>query len=300
MRWNSTRNNHARKTIVLFGSARKSRAAKFPTCADSRVSVAGLGIIFRRLRFTRRPAKRLVEKAQLPRTSEEFSFASTNGKIYLFGGNPSGDRQAPPGLVRKDDPAADRWTQKKNTPLPAHHLAAVGYTGKIYLFGGAIQPQPGGPNQFPANNAWEYDPVADSWKALAPMPTARMAPVAAEVDGKIYVIGGASVHPGAKLVSLGPKVPHQSLNTNEVYDPVTNTWQTRMTMPTPRNHAAAGVVNGKIYVIGGRLASAFASAGSNTDVVEVYDPAANTGAPRACACPPRAVAWPSPRSATAS
>ena len=145
------------------------------------------------------------KKAPLPRTSEEFSFASTNGKIYLFGGNPSGDRRAPPGLVQEYDPAADRWTQKKNMPLPAHHLAAVGYTGKIYLFGGAIQPQPGGPNQFPANNAWEYDPVADSWKALAPMPTARMAPVAAEVDGKIYVIGGASVHPGAKLVSLGPK-----------------------------------------------------------------------------------------------
>lgn len=216
------------------------------------------------------------KKAPLPQTSEEFSFASTNGKIYLFGGNPSGDQQVPPGLVQEYDPAADHWTQKKNMPLPAHHLAAVGYAGKIYLFGGAIQPQPDGPNQFPANNAWEYDPVADSWKALAPMPTARMAPVAAEVDGKIYVIGGASVHPGAKLVSLGPKVPHQSLNTNEVYDPATNSWQTRMTMPTPRNHAAIGVVGGKIYVIGGRLASAFASAGSNTDVVEVYDPAANT------------------------
>ena len=241
------------------------------------------------------------KKAPLPQTSEEFSFASTNGKIYLFGGNPSGDQQVPPGLVQEYDPAADHWTQKKNMPLPAHHLAAVGYAGKIYLFGGAIQPQPDGPNQFPANNAWEYDPVADSWKALAPMPTARMAPVAAEVDGKIYVIGGASVHPGAKLVSLGPRVQRKSLNTNEVYDPATNSWQTRMTMPTPRNHAAIGVVGGKIYVIGGRLASAFASAGSNTDVVEVYDPAANTwGAAGFCACPPHEAAWPSLPSVIAS
>jgi N-acetylneuraminic acid mutarotase len=216
------------------------------------------------------------KKAPLPHTSEEFSSASVNNKIYLFGGSPSGDNQPPPGLVQEYDPAADKWTQKKNMPLPAHHLAAVGYAGKIYLFGGALQPQPGGPNQFPANNAWEYDPSADSWKALAPMPTARTAPVAAEVDGKIYVIGGASVHPGAKLVSLGPKIPHRSLNTNEVYDPATNTWQTRMAMPTSRNQAAAGVVGGKIYVIGGRLASAFASAGTNADVVEVYDPAANT------------------------
>ena len=216
------------------------------------------------------------KRAPLPRKSEEFSFATANGKLYLFGGNPAGDHDPPPGLVQEYDPATDRWAQKKNMPLPTHHLAAVGFAGKIYLFGGAIQPQPGSPNQLPVNNAWEYDPAADSWKPLAPMPTARMAAVAAEVDGKIYVLGGASVHPGAKLVSLGPKVPHQSLNTNEVYDPATNTWQPRMSMPTPRNHAAAGVVGDKIYVIGGRLASAYASTGSNTDVVEVYDPAANT------------------------
>lgn len=216
-----------------------------------------------------------TKKAPLPRTSEEFSFASVNGKIYLFGGGPAGDNQAPPGLVQEYDTASDRWTEKKNMPVPTNQVATVGYAGRIYLFGGAIQAHSGGPNQFPSDNAWEYDPAADSWKALAAMPTARVGAVAAEVSGKIYVIGGASVHPGANLVSLGPKVPHQSLNTNEVYDPATNTWQTRMTMPTSRNHAAAGVVNGKIYVIGGRLASAFESTGSNTDVVEVYDPGTN-------------------------
>lgn len=216
------------------------------------------------------------KRAPLPRKSEEFSFASTNEKIYLFGGNPAGEQEAPPGLVQEYDPGADRWTVKKNMLVPTHHLAAVAYAGKIYLFGGAVQPQAGGPNQLPVSSAWEYDPGEDSWKALAPMPTARMAAAAAEVDGKIYVVGGASVHPGAKLVSLGPRVPHRSLNTNEVYDPATNKWQTRMPMPTPRNHAAVGVVEGKIYVIGGRLASAYVSAGSNADVVEVYDPAADT------------------------
>src|SRR5205823_13381535 len=69
----------------------------------------------------------------------------------------------------------------------------------------------------------------------------------------------------------------------EEYDPATNTWRQRTSMPTPRNHATAGVVNGKIYVIGGRIGAAFISAGSsNADVVEEYDPAADTwGAPRA-------------------
>jgi N-acetylneuraminic acid mutarotase len=217
-----------------------------------------------------------MKGAPLPQKSEEFSFASALNKVYLFGGNPPGDLKAPPGLVQEYDPATNRWTPKKNMPVATHHLAAVGYGGKVYLFGGAIQEQAGGPNQFPVANAWEYDPAADSWRVLAPMPTPRMAAVAAPVDGKIYVLGGASVHPGDKITSLGPQVPHRALNTNQVYDPATNQWETRMPMPTPRNHAAVGVVAGEIYVIGGRLASAYVGAGSNTDVVERYDPATNT------------------------
>jgi N-acetylneuraminic acid mutarotase len=249
---------------------------KFRTIQRAAAVLFVASVLFAGADISRAQQSAWAKKAPLPEKSEEFSFASVNNKIYLFGGSPAGDNQAPPGIVQEYDPATDRWTTRKKMPLPAHDVAAVGLGGKIYLFGGAIQPQAGGPNQMPANNVWEYDPTADTWKALPPMPTARMAPVAAVAEGKIYVIGGASVHPGAKLVSLGPKVPHRSLNTNEVYDPATNKWETRMSMPTARNHAAAGVIGGKIYVIGGRLASAFASAGSNSDVVEVYDPVANT------------------------
>jgi N-acetylneuraminic acid mutarotase len=61
-----------------------------------------------------------------------------------------------------------------------------------------------------------------------------------------------------------------------------NTWRARSPMPTARNHAAIGVVNGKIYVIGGRLGAAFIGIASNTDVVEEYDPATDSwGAVRA-------------------
>src|SRR2546426_5745749 len=53
-------------------------------------------------------------------------------------------------------------------------------------------------------------------------------------------------------------------------------------MPTARNHAAIGVVNNKIYVIGGRVGAAFIGVASNTDVVEEYDPATDQwGAVRA-------------------
>jgi hypothetical protein len=40
----------------------------------------------------------------------------------------------------------------------------------------------------------------------------------------------------------------------------------------PRNHAFGGVVNGKIYVIGGRTGHGFILSATNTDVVEEYNP----------------------------
>src|SRR5678810_212746 len=70
--------------------------------------------------------------------------------------------------------------------------------------------------------------------------------------------------------------PARVLSVNEVYDPATNKWETRAPMSVPRNHAFAGGVNGKIYVIGGRTGHAFILTATNTDVVEEYNPLSNT------------------------
>ncbi len=235
-----------------------------------------------------RAQARWVKLAPFPEPCPELIGAAANGKVYVFGGLLGTDVK---GLVYEYDPVANKWTKRKRMPLPAHHVAAAEYKGKIYLFGGATQTEPGGGLWVPLNNSWEYDPVADSWRALAPMPTPRGSALAGVVGGKIYVIGGASVHPGAKLVSLGPTIPHRSLPTNEVYDPATNKWESRSPMPTARNHAAIGVVNNKIYVLGGRVGSVFVNA-SATDVVEEYDPAKDSwGNARA--------RMPTPRSGTA-
>ena len=213
--------------------------------------------------------------APFPAPAQEIGGTVVDDKVYIMGGLPAGNNTTPKGINWEYNATTDKWTQKKPMPLAAHHIAVVGYRSKIYVFGGGAQLEPGGPNWVPINNAWEYDPATDNWKALAPMPTARGAAVAAQVGGKIYVIGGASAHPGQKLVGISATVPHRAVGTNEVYDPDTNTWQTRSPMPTGRNHAAIGVVNGKIYVLGGRVGSAFVVA-SPVDVVEEYDPATDS------------------------
>jgi len=218
-------------------------------------------------------AQKWVKLAPFPDPSEELLGAAAGGKMYVFCGLAPGWK--PKGLVYEYDPASDKWAKKQPMALPSHHVAFTELNGKIYVFGGFVLPQSGPPSWVPIDNAWEYDPGADSWKALAPMPTKRGSPVAATVGGKIYVIGGAV--PGPNQAAVHPARPHTSVGTVEEYDPATNTWRVRAPMPTPRNHTYAGVVNGKIYVAGGRVGAAFISGGSsNIGVIEAYDPATDS------------------------
>lgn len=214
-----------------------------------------------------------IKLAPFPDPSEELLGASAGGKMYVFCGLAPG--WVPKALVYEYDPATDKWAKKKPMGLPSHHVAFTEYRGKIYAFGGFVLPQSGPAAWVPINNAWEYDPANDSWKALAPMPTRRGSPVAVTIGDKMYIIGGAV--PGPNQTAVHPARPHTSVGTVEEYDPATNTWRARASMPTPRNHATAGAVNGKAYVIGGRVGAAFISGGSsNIGVIEGYDPATDS------------------------
>jgi len=210
--------------------------------------------------------------APFPEPSEELLGASAGGKMYVLCGLAPG--WVPKALVYEYDPAADKWTKKKPMALPSHHVAFTEYRGKIYAFGGFVLPQSGPAAWVPINNAWEYDPATDNWKALAPMPTGRGSPVAVTIGDKMYVIGGAIAGPNQTAVH--PARPHTSVGTVEEYDPATNTWRARAPMPTPRNHATAGAVNGKAYVIGGRVGAAFSGGSSNIGATEAYDPATDS------------------------
>jgi len=158
--------------------------------------------------------------------------------------------------------------------LPSHHVAFATLNDKIYAFGGFKPPATGAPAWDPIDNAWEYDPSADTWKALAPMPTKRGAAGAAVVNGKIYVTGGATSLTGVTENGIHPARPHNVLATVEEYDPATDTWRTRRSMLVARNHHAVAAVGDKVYAIGGRVGAAFISGTSNNiDLVEAYDPA---------------------------
>jgi N-acetylneuraminic acid mutarotase len=212
-------------------------------------------------------------KAAFPDPSEEVLGIGASGKMYVFAG--LAPVWKPKGLVYEYDPATDKWAEKKKMALPSHHIAFVEYQGKIYAFGGFVPPQSGPPAWVPIDNAWQYDPATDEWKALAPMPTKRGAAAAAVIDGKVYVVGGATTPAGTDEPAVLPGRPHLAVGTVEEYDIATNTWRQRRPMPTARNHLLVGAVSGKIYAIGGRIGAAFIGLASDTDVVEEYDPTAD-------------------------
>jgi N-acetylneuraminic acid mutarotase len=214
--------------------------------------------------------------APFPEPDEELYGVALDGKLYVMGGWGEGKAA---GVNYEYDPAVDKWTKKQPMPRPAHHAAMAAANGKIYVMGGFIAPTetavPVGGAWQPIDNAWEYDPAVDSWKSLPPLPGKRGSAVAAEVGGKIYVIGGATTVEGSKEPFFTFFGPSLVLGTNDVYDPATNKWESRNPMSVPRNHAFVGVVNGKIYVIGGRTGHGFILSATNTDVVEEYNPVSN-------------------------
>jgi parallel beta-helix repeat protein len=100
------------------------------------------------------------------------------------------------------------------------------------------------------------------------MQTARSRLGVAEVNGKIYAIGGDYTNLMGNCI--GPSIG-TLVNTTEMYDTETDTWSFRASMPTARCSFAIAVYQNKIYCIGGCIGY-----NKHTGVNEVYDPATDT------------------------
>jgi len=153
-------------------------------------------------------------------------------------------------------PTADSWVSKEPMPSTLNYPKAAMLNGKIYVVG-AFSHYGDNVN----NSLFEYDPVTDNWTVRKSMPSSRLSFAVAACQNRIYVIGGCLNVPDYYD-------PDAGLSTNEVYDPATDTWETKASMPTARWDLVAETVNGKIYVISGRTGGAKTSVKVN----EVYDP----------------------------
>jgi N-acetylneuraminic acid mutarotase len=115
------------------------------------------------------------------------------------------------------------------------------------------------------------------------MPTPRTGFGVATCDNKIYVMGGVELGFQFPLY-YSSDISYSSVN--EVYDPSTNTWATKASMPIGTSSMQANTVNGKIYVIGGSIVTAgtppYTWATPTVNFTEIYDPVTDSwtrGAP---------------------
>ena len=216
--------------------------------------------------------------AKLPQPAEEYTPVQVNDKLYLIGGNAAvltpgraGDASRACHGLR---PGQQHVDGKEEHPV-LHGSHERRYPERQDLRVRRFRCDDARGAERDARYRVGVHPASDSWKALAKLNGKRTAGAAAELGGKIYFIGGStdSVGPDGRTQNGGLVV-----GTNEVYDPATNRWETRKPMPTPRNHPAIGVVNGRIYLIGGRITANNIGGyvASNVDVVEEYNPATDS------------------------
>jgi hypothetical protein len=180
--------------------------------------------------------------------------ASVAGILYVATGQLPGVTPSIVGTVTAYDPVSDSWTTKASIPTPRAAATGGVANGILYIAGGGSTAAGTGVLE-------AYDPATNTWAAKASMPTPRLGASAGVINGILYVIGGYS--------NAGPPNTGPYLAAVEAYDPTTNTWTTKAPMPTPRENAVSGVVNGILYVAGGNLVH-------GTRVVEAYDPVSNT------------------------
>jgi N-acetylneuraminic acid mutarotase len=193
-------------------------------------------------------------------------------RVYVMGGFTLGT-DGPIDRVQIYDTANNAWSEGPPLPDPVHHHGAVLVGGKIYVVGGFHEPFP---KREPIDLTWVFDPSTNHWDRRAPLPSPRGAMMVAAIGDLIYAIGGEHRRPAGAPVPKGAPPAYEPIADFAVYDPSADHWATLPPMKVARDHAYAGVINGRLYVVGGRDRPKYDIA-----TVEEFDPDIGTWTERA-------------------
>jgi len=193
-----------------------------------------------------------------------FGFTHAEGlvvgnQIWFVGGY-QGDHPGPGETkVLVYETTTDTWTNGPDLPEPrgAGASAVIGRT--IYFTGGmdATRTKEEGTTW-----ALNLDNLAAGWVRKADLPNPRNHVAGAALNGYFYVIGGQH----------GQEERQVSQAEVDRYNPVSDTWVTVASLPSPRSHISSStlVYQGRILVIGGETAN-----GQPRTTIYAYDPRTN-------------------------
>lgn len=188
--------------------------------------------------------------------------ATTNGIMYVVGGGSSTAYATT--TVQAYSVATNTWSTRKPLPVPRTFMnGASEISGRLYLTGGI-----GGDLGPPSKRLYVYDPGTNGWSRKRDMPVAGMDGIQAVVKGLLYV-----------YIPMGVDYEGTFLR----YTPATDTWKTLARPPTRHGMAQAGVINGKLYLVGGDGGPFY----EIMNILSVYDPVTNTWTTKAPMNTPR-------------
>ncbi len=191
-------------------------------------------------------------------------FMDSDGTFAYEGGGYSFSAGGTINQFGKFDPATNTWTPLAPVPDLTNAEASGVYApnvNKLFVFGGD-DPTTG----TVVNTTRIYDIATNTWSSGTAMPDVRAFMASGYFNGKIYLVGGYST--GNVDPSFGQVWE---------YDPVANTFNTtRMSMPATLGGPGFGIINGHLYVAGGRDLN-----NTNLNTLYDYDIAANTWTTRA-------------------
>ncbi|MBC7780308.1 MAG: kelch-like protein [Proteobacteria bacterium] len=207
---------------------------------------------------------------------QELYPAVLNGRLYVAGGiltPPTGYSAH----FEAYDPQTNQWTVLATLPEARHHIALSAAGELLYAIGGFSG---GFPNWRAQASVYVYDAATNRWRDGVPLPGPRAEGITATVGEKIYVIGGR-VRANADSTHFND---HVDTVRSDVFDPAAKRWTRIADAPTARNSAAHAVIDGKVYVVGGRQATKQADGNLrqvNVGTLEIYDPRTNRWQTRA-------------------
>jgi N-acetylneuraminic acid mutarotase len=248
-------------------------------------------------------SKTWFPKSSMSTQASQAAATQHGNDVYLVGGQGRTDPSASNATlasVEKYEPSTDSWTFVENAPVARAGASAVSYKKNIFVIGGMESGQA-------TTRVDIYDSDTNTWQQRADAVLATSNAIAYAVDDKIYVLGGDAsqrsvqeydingdtwaikkntligrknaatvLYEGYIYILGGITVGELSdnskiRNTAYRYNTKGDFWETLPSLNSARSAASAFVLNGRIFVAGGKNDMEFLS------TVEIFNPHQESG-----------------------
>jgi len=200
-------------------------------------------------------------RASLPWVAQEIYGAVVGDRLFIAGGL-VGRGEGPRGVLDRTaiyDARRDAWAEGPRLPAPTHHPMVVAAQGRVFVLGGFREA---------AGGQWSAvaDVLAldgDRWTTAGRMPAPQSETVGFADGARIHLVTGRT--PGG--TANAQWTDQVDVDAHRVFDTRSGAWSAARPAPTPRNSAAGAVIDGRLYLVGGRTVS-----GGNMARLDRYDP----------------------------